>query len=231
MASSLEDAEEDETGRDGGVEDTEENQRRDHEQEGDLLVQIVAERAERGCGVVLRAGVGIDDCANKTKDEDLGNGDDPQTFPELVRVLHFCDKAWECNLSNERVANVEEGVHPSDEGGPCYWHGKDRRRTTLFDTGLVDVVGVRVVVSRVCFDARKDCGEYNADEGEKRRCGCHLGKQVECAWQRAHECDHCHDGREANGTHLMIRHGVQIFGASQDVQGLRLSTGNDFVGY
>lgn len=61
VARVFEDAKEDEAGRDGGIEDAEEDEGRDHEGERDFLVELVAKRSKCRCGVVLCAGVHVDD--------------------------------------------------------------------------------------------------------------------------------------------------------------------------
>ena len=69
-------AEEDEASRDRGVQDTQEDDRRDHEGEGNVLVRIL-ERTECWSRHVLVTGVGIDDGPNDAEQDDLRDGAGP----------------------------------------------------------------------------------------------------------------------------------------------------------
>ncbi|KFY69048.1 hypothetical protein V496_00591 [Pseudogymnoascus sp. VKM F-4515 (FW-2607)] len=93
----LENAEEDEAGGDGGVEDTEEDEGGDHEGEGHLLEDLVAQGPEGGGSHVLVTGV-----------DRLG---------EVLWLAHLGDEAGKGDLADEGVGDVKEGAHGSDEGG------------------------------------------------------------------------------------------------------------------
>lgn len=121
VARALEDAEEHEAGRDGGVEDSEENEGGDHEGESDLLVEFVAEGSEGRSGVVLGAGVDVHDGADQAEDDDFGNGDGPERFGEIGGVAHFGDEAWNGDLADECVADVEERAESGNECGASGW--------------------------------------------------------------------------------------------------------------
>lgn len=69
----LKEAEEDETGRDGRVQHTQEDERGDHEGEGNLLEDGL-QGAKGGGGHVLVADEGVDDGAHDAEDDDLANG-------------------------------------------------------------------------------------------------------------------------------------------------------------
>ena len=64
VARALEEAEEDEARRHGGVQHAEENERGDHEGEGDFFEDLVAEGSEGRSGVILGAGVDVHDGAD-----------------------------------------------------------------------------------------------------------------------------------------------------------------------
>lgn len=101
VATALEDAEEDESRRDRGIQDAKEEQSWNHEREGCFCENLVAERAESWCCVVLSSSVCIDyerrqQCrpegnsglqltngADKTEQDNLGNGDAPERLVEV----------------------------------------------------------------------------------------------------------------------------------------------------
>lgn len=96
----LEDAEEYEASRHGGVQDSEEEQGGDHERERHLLVNWLQRSEGRG-GHVLVSGVGVYDSADNGEDEDLGNCACPKSLGEVpnqkLSVLQYQRRAlrWE----------------------------------------------------------------------------------------------------------------------------------------
>ena len=187
VAGASESVEEDETRRDGGVEDAEEEHGGDHEGEGDELVGTVAEGAESRGRVVGGAGVGVGDAAADGEEDDLGDGDGPEGFGEVAGLFHLGDEGGQRDLADEGVADVEEGGEAGHEGRA---RGGDRE----------DVDGVGgVEASGFVFDGCEDCGEENGDEGEEGGGARDLGEGVEGAGQ-AHEPGYkCEDGAETNG--------------------------------
>ena len=125
VARALEDAEEDEARGHGSVQDPEEDEGRDHEGEGDFLVQLVAERAEGGRGVVLRARVSVNDGADEAEEDDFRDRDGPERLGEVGGVLHLGDEAGERDLPDEGVADVQEGAEAVNEGSAGGGDDKD----------------------------------------------------------------------------------------------------------
>lgn len=76
------DAEEDKASRDRSIQASQENQGRNHEREGGLLVNVI-QGPKRGSSHVLVAGVGVDDSANNGKDDDFANGAGPERLGEF----------------------------------------------------------------------------------------------------------------------------------------------------
>lgn len=111
VAGAIEQAEEDETRRHGGIQHAEENQRRDHEREGHLFVYLVTQRAECRRRDVLVTGVGVHDRTDQAEHDDLGDSDGGDRLPEILGFFHLGDKAWQGDLSNEGVTDIEEGAH------------------------------------------------------------------------------------------------------------------------
>lgn len=78
----LEKAEEDQSGGYRGVKNAEEDQGRDHEREGDLLVERL-ERSKCRCSHVLSANKGVYDGADKAEDDYLSNCAQPESLGEV----------------------------------------------------------------------------------------------------------------------------------------------------
>ena len=116
---SLEYPEEDEASRYRSVKKAQKDQRRNHEGEGQFLVKIITQGSESGCNVVLGPGVGVDDSGDHAEDNNLADGDSPESLGEIFRVLHLGDEARNRNLSNESVAYVEESIHSANESSIC----------------------------------------------------------------------------------------------------------------
>ena len=223
VARALEEAEEDETSGDGGVEDSEENERGDHEGESDFLVEIVAQGSEGRSGVVLGAGVDVHDGADQAEDDDFGNGDGPERFGEIGGVAHFGDEAGDGDLTDEGVADVEESAEPADECGAS--GGDDQNNgVPTGDNGAVcsGVGGDRAVTCRMGFDAGEDRCEEDRNEGKERGESGQLRKRIECPGKRADEGNDSEDGSEADGAQAVVGHCVEIFGTNQDVETLSL---------
>lgn len=80
----LEETEEEESGRNAGIQDAEEDESRDHEGEGHLLVDFL-EGPEGGSSHVLVSDEGIDNSSDNAEDDDLANGDSPEGLGEVPR--------------------------------------------------------------------------------------------------------------------------------------------------
>ena len=106
VAGAGENAEEYEAGGYRCVEHTKEDERRDHEGERDFEIEIVAQGAERRRGVVVGPSVAIDDTADKREEDDLGDGDGPKCFGEVLGLLHLGDERRQRDLADECVADV-----------------------------------------------------------------------------------------------------------------------------
>ena len=99
------------------------------------------------------------DSTNKTEEYDLSNSHNPESLVEIKWVLHLRNKAWQCNLPDERVADVEKSVHAGNKSSPCKWNSQNLRRTA-WDKNTFRVVmtwswGVSI---RMIFGASEDGG-------------------------------------------------------------------------
>jgi len=117
MSASLEKIEKDEASGHRGVEHTQENERRNHEAERNFLVHLVAQAAKGWGGVVLGAGVAVDNTADQAEQDNFGNRDRPQSLGKIARFFHFSNEWRECNLTNECVADVHKSIHTVNKGG------------------------------------------------------------------------------------------------------------------
>ena len=217
MASALEDAEEDEAGGDGSVENTQEDQGRNHERKGNLLVQLIAQRTESGSGVVLRSGISVDNSTDQAEDNDFRNCNRPKSFREVFGVLHLSDEAGKGDLANEGIANVQIGTHTTDKSGASARNHENNRfadHTQLwtFCDPYASVVVVRVVLNPCKYGCQQD-----GNEGEERGKSCQFRKGVEGPGQRAKEAYDCHDCGEADGAYAAIGHRVEILCAGYNV--------------
>lgn len=162
MSGAVEDGVEDESGRDTGVQDTEEDDRRDHEAEADLLVELVADAAECRASHVVATHVGVRDTADDRKDQDLSNGDSPEGLGEVEWLLHLGDKRGDGDLANEGVADIEEGVHASNECSACRREGRN------------DALSMLGVVRWRVFYRGEYGGKKDGNEGEESGKGCKM---------------------------------------------------------
>jgi len=217
VAGTLEEPEKDETGWDGGIEDTKENQCRNHEREGNLFKQFVAQRSKGGSRVVLCSGISVNDGAHQAEENDFRNGNGPKSLGEVIGVLHLSDEARNGDLADEGVANVQECAHTTDEGGACSCDDEDSRLTDHTHFWTFGDTYASVVIVRVLLDPSKDGRQENGNERKEGRKRCQLRKSVERSGQRAYEAYDSHDGREANSTHATVGHCIEILGASQYV--------------
>ena len=106
VSGSLKDSEEDESGGDRRVENTEEDEGWDHERERNFLENFVAQRSKRRGGVVLISSIDVNNSTNATKYDDLCNGHSPQRLGEVLRLTHLSNETWNGDLTNEGVADV-----------------------------------------------------------------------------------------------------------------------------
>lgn len=212
VARALEYAEENEACGYGGVENSKENERGDHKRERDLLEDLVAQGSKGRSGHVLGAGVDVNNGADQAEDDDFGNGDGPKGFGEIGGIAHFGDETGNGDLTDERVADVEEGAEPVNERGVRRWDDQN--------SGRSNIGGGSVVKCWVWLDTGENRREEHRNEREERRESCQLRECVERSRQRAHKGNDAKDGGEANGAHAVVGHGVEIFGTNQDVETL-----------
>ena len=206
MARASEHAEEDEACRHRGVQNAEENDGWNHKSECDLLVHLVRDRAECGCRHVLCTGVRVYNATNAAEDNDLSNGDAPESLGEILGSLHLCNEAGKCNLPNECVANVHECVHTSNKGSTRGHNGVDFK---LAHFG---------VTRGLLTDSREDGCQQDGDEGEQSGEGGDLGQRRERPWKRGDERDDRGDCSETNGAQLVASDSVPPLGAYETVQ-------------
>jgi len=147
VACVVEEAEEDEACRYRGVENTKEDDGRNHEGKGNLLVHFVLDGTERWRRHVLSTGVGVDNTADAAEDDNLSNGDCPEGLGEVLGVLHLGNEARQGNLSDEGVADVHESAHASHKCGASHGHRQNLGLTELR------------VACRVISDSREDGGQ------------------------------------------------------------------------
>ena len=209
----FEDAEEDESGTNRGVENPEEDQSRDHEREGYFLIHLVAKRAESRGGVVLSTGIPIDETADQRKDNDFGNGNDPQCLAKVEGILHLRDERWKCDLTNEGVANIEKGVHTRNKSSSSCRNDKHKWLSTIYGCAHGVFVGRYWTVAGSAMLAFGSCerrGQNDADKGEEGRNGCKLRERIESARQRADKGRNRTNSGKYDGTDRMVSHGVEI---------------------
>ena len=218
----FEDTEEDEARRDRSVQDTEEDEGRNHERERHLLEDLVTERTESRGSVVLVSSVGVDDGAHTTENNDLADGDGPECLGKVPGVFHLGDEAGQGDLADEGIRDVQEGVHARDEGHTLDGNCCHDRLAPVDPRGWVDEVGVWVVPSRVGLDACEDRSQQDGDEGEKSRPSSQFRESAEGSWQRENPANDRGNHSKDNGAFAVVRDRVEIFGASENVQTLRL---------
>ena len=223
VARAFEDAEEDKTGGDGCVQDTQENQGWDHERERNFLVNLVSKGAESWSGVVLSACIAVDDATDQREDDDLGDGDNPESLAEVIWVLHLGDKRRERDLTNERVADVEEGVHACNECGSSSRDNIDQWLASYHGFAsegvyiILRCVAIRPVLAFCsCESSRKN----DTDKGEESRDSCELRQHVKGPRQRAEERYNGAHNRKDDSAGRVICHGVEIARDDQTMESL-----------
>lgn len=171
VARVVENAQEHETGRNGGVKNTEEDDGRNHEGKGDLLVYRL-QRSESGTRHVLVSGVCVDSASNNAEDNDLEDGASPQGLGEVSGLLHFGNETGQSDLADEGIADVKESVEAVDESCRSQReHGYDRR--AVWQGFARQGVGCRdwAVPGRVALDTGENDSQDDGDEGENCRSG------------------------------------------------------------
>lgn len=163
VAGSLEDAEEDESRGDGGIQNTQEDDGRHHEGESDLFVNFVTDGTKSRGFHVLGPGVCVDDRSNETEDDDFGDRNGRDRFPEITRLFHLRNETGKRDLTNKGIADVQESVHSSNKGRP-FWRYSE-------DIGLALCWGVS---SWMVFNCGENCGQDDGDE----RCRCRYRRNV-----------------------------------------------------
>lgn len=212
---SSKDSEEDKASRHRGVEHAQENDGWDHERETNFLVYFIAQRSEGGCGVVLSTRVGVDDSTDEREKNDFGDGNSPESFGEISRVLHFSNERGQSDLSNKCVADVHECGHSSNESGTFLWNCKHER---------LSILGIS---SRMGLDTREDGGQEDRDEGEECRSGTQQSKSAKSTGKRRDEGNGSNNGAESDCAETVTSHGVEIFGTGQAMQALDESVVQD----
>lgn len=167
----LEDPEDDEATRDGSVKNAEENERWDHEREGDIDVEFPSKRPKGWSRHVLISGESVDDCSDQAENDDFGDRHSPKSFRKVLGIFHLGHEGRDGDLTNKRVGDVEEGVESSDECDAFDGYGGDRWGSSMKTCGGDYGGRIWVVTEGVIFDSRKDGGEHDRDEGEDCRCG------------------------------------------------------------
>jgi hypothetical protein len=147
-------------------------------------------------------------CPDKTEDDDLSNRDQPKGFPEIIWVLHLGNKTGKCDLANEGIADIKEGIHARNEGCSRSRNEKHQWIAAHPHTLRVDVVWVGIESGRMLLDAREHSRENDADEGKKGGQSGQLRERVECPGQGADERDQRSDGCKAYSADCMRAHGV-----------------------
>ena len=108
------------------------------------------------------------DSTNKAEEYDLSNSHNPESLVEIKWVLHLRNKAWQCNLPDERVADVEKSVHAGNKSSPCKWNSQNLRRTAWNKNTFCVVMTWSWGVSiRMIFDASEDGGQQDTNECEE----------------------------------------------------------------
>lgn len=103
MSRILENAEKDEPSRHRSIQDAQEDDRGDHEREGDLLVQR-NQRSKGRRSDVLVADECIRDCTDDTEYNDFQDSACPESLGEIPRFAHFGNETGKGDLSDKRIA-------------------------------------------------------------------------------------------------------------------------------
>ena len=122
MARTFEYSEEDEACGYRSIKDAQEDQCRNHERKRHFLIDLVPKRSKSGSGIVLGSSVGVNDARDDAENDDLADGYSPKRLWEILGVLHLSYKARDCNLPNERIADIQEGVRSAHKPGICHCH-------------------------------------------------------------------------------------------------------------
>lgn len=173
VACALEDVEEDKARGDRGVQNTQEDQGRDHEAEGYNLVGMVAERAKGWGGVVVEASVAVDNATADGEDQDLADSNSPQSLREVPRLFHLSNEAGQGDLADKSIADVEESVHAINKGSRAGCKSVD-----------LDWASIGISCG-VVLDGCEDSCEQHRDEGEDGRCSCKFRQGIECSRERS----------------------------------------------
>ncbi len=217
MAGTLKDPEEDKTGRDGGVEDTQEDQCRDHERKGNFLKQFITQRSKGRSRVVLCSGISVNDRAHQAEENDFCDGDGPEGLGEVIRVFHLSDEAGNSDLADEGITDVQERAHTTDESGARSGNDEDSWLTNHAHFWSFSDTYASVIIVRMLLNPGKDSRQQDGNKCEECRKRCQFRESVECPRQRANEAYNSHDGRKTDSTYAAVSHCIEIFGAGQNV--------------
>ena len=211
MGRTLEDPEEDEAGRQRGVEDTQEDQSWNHEREWHLLVHLVAKRSKSGRCIILCPGVDVHNGCGHGEYDDLANGDGPERLGKVLWFLHLSYETGYSDLTDKGVADIQKGIHSIDETSPCGWNDQDYG---IPSQHAAFAAAWRIVTVGMSFYSRKDGSQKDREECEDSREGRKLRKSVERSGKRAEEGKYCPNRGKANGTYCATAHGIKVFGAN-----------------
>lgn len=201
---SWEDLQEQELGRDVGVERTQEDDGGQGKGEGNFLV-VANQRAKRWGGHVLVTHVDVDDGTGQGKHYELGQSHNIQRLLEIPGFLHLVNERWVRDLAHKSVDNVQERNH-----------AVDIQRALQGD-----------VVPRAAFVL--DTGENHTQEHSDKHGG---GGEVaderhrgESSWERHKEADcrrHHAKGHRADilGGVIVVGDGVEVLGTDKHVKRL-----------
>ncbi len=155
----------------------------------------------------MGSGVDVYDCSNQTEDDNLADRHCPKRLREILRLLHLGDETRDCDLSNECVADIQEGVHTADESSACSWDdqnngiaGEQSALTTSWAIESFDVV----LALDTSEDGRKEHGNECEECGQSGK----LGKSVEGPGERAEPGKDSPDCGEADSADGATAHGV-----------------------
>lgn len=160
-------------------------------------------------------------CSDEGKDDNLGNRDEPEGFPEIIGILHLGDEARKRNLPNKGVADVEHRVHACDESGARRGNDEDDWLASHFDSVGIDVVRVRIVPGGMIFDSSEDSSQQNADEGEDCTRRGKFGECVKGPGQRADPRNHrTHEAQGHRADCVGAHHRVDVARDDQHMETL-----------
>ena len=101
----------------------------------------------------MSSSIHVHDSTHQAEDDDFADGHGPKRLGEVLGVLHLSNETRDGDLSNEGVADIQKGVHATDEAGACGWNDQNDRIAGK-QSGLTAVWSI--VSFRMSFDTSKD---------------------------------------------------------------------------